>query len=146
MVDSHRETELRAAIEDFFYGFRSFTAVPDELLARRRLGRTHHRVLYFVAREPGIRVGKLLAILGITKQAAHAPMRELTHQGLLASTPDPVDRRARLLSLTDAGLAFERELTSAQIHVLGDAFASAGTDAEAGWRAVMARLHEAIHR
>ncbi len=140
MVDSNRETQLRVAIEDFFFGFRAFTALPDEVLAKRGLARTHHRVLYFVGREPGISVGELLGILGITKQAAHGPVKELERQGLLTGTPDAADRRVRRLHLTDAGRAFERDLSATQMGLLSQAFAAAGETGEAGWRAVMEEL------
>lgn len=141
MLDSHRETELRRAIEAFFFGFRAFTALPDALLAERSLGRTHHRILYFVHRQPGISVGALLSILGITKQAANAPLRTLERQGLLTSQPSATDGRVRELRVTPAGEALEGELSGLQMRVLERAFALSGSSAEQGWRAVMAALN-----
>lgn len=141
MLDSHRETELRHAIEAFFFGFRAFTALPDALLAERGLGRTHHRILYFVHRQPGISVGALLSILGITKQAANAPLRTLERQGLLTSQPSATDGRVRELRVTPAGEALEGELSGLQMRVLERAFALSGSSAEQGWRAVMAALN-----
>lgn len=140
VIDSHRETELRTAIERFFFGFRAFTALPDDLLAERGLGRTHHRILYFVRRQPGISVGALLGILGITKQAAHGPLRELERQGLLVGRPGTDDRRVRRLEVTQAGTALESELSGIQMRVLERAFRIAGGKAEAGWAAVMDAL------
>lgn len=141
MLDSYRETELRHAIEAFFFGFRAFTALPDALLAERGLGRTHHRILYFVHRQPGISVGALLSILGITKQAANAPLRTLERQGLLTSQPSATDGRVRELRVTPAGEALEGELSGLQMRVLERAFALSGSSAEQGWRAVMAALN-----
>lgn len=141
MLDSYRETELRHAIEAFFFGFRAFTALPDALLAERGLGRTHHRILYFVHRQPGISVGALLSILGITKQAANAPLRTLERQGLLTSQPSATDGRVRELRVTPAGEALEGELSGLQTRVLERAFALSGSSAEQGWRAVMAALN-----
>ena len=65
MVDIKRRAELRAAIELLYFGYRAFTDRPDRILERRGLGRVHHRVLYFVARNPGISIQGLLAILGL---------------------------------------------------------------------------------
>ena len=64
-----REEALRYSIELLFFAYRDFTAEADEILARRDLGRAHHRVIYFVGREPGITITALLAILNITKQS-----------------------------------------------------------------------------
>lgn len=144
MVDPHRETELRRAIEDFFFGFRAFTSLPDALLAERGLGRTHHRILYFARRDPGISVGALLGILGITKQAAHAPLRELQRQGLVTMARSAADGRVRQVLVTEAGADLEAELSGIQMRTLADAFAAAGTDAETGWHEVMAALRSAL--
>src|SRR3954467_15823346 len=62
-----REEELRLAQDLLFFGYRDFTAGADQILAELDLGRAHHRVLHFVGRRPGITVGDLLGILGITK-------------------------------------------------------------------------------
>lgn len=140
MIDSDREIALRGAIESFYFGFRAFTALPDRILEERGLSRTHHRILYFVRRDPGIRVGSLLDLLGISKQAAHSPLRQLQHQGLLTSAAAATDQRARELRLTKAGRALEAELSAVQMRVLENAFVEAGQNAEAGWREVMGAL------
>ena len=87
MLDPDREASLRRAIEELYFGYRAFTALPDKMLAQRGLGRTHHRVLYFVRRDPGISIGELLAVLEVTKQAIHRPIKDLEERGLL------IDRR-----------------------------------------------------
>lgn len=145
--DPHAETaeaELRAAIEAFCFGFRAFTALPDALLAQRRLGRTHHRILYFVRRDPDISVGELLATLGITKQAAHAPLKELERQGLVRSEPDPGDRRVRRLRVTPEGGRLEAELSRAQMEILRAAFDGAGQGSQHAWMAVMEHLARTV--
>lgn len=144
MVDSNRETELRRAIEDFFFGFRAFTALPDEMLARLGLGRTHHRILYFVRRDPGTTVGELLGVLGISKQAMHGPLKELQRQGLVTSARDERDARVRRLTVTTAGADLEGELSAAQMALLGEAFGTAGPDAETAWLTVMEHLRATL--
>lgn len=129
-----------------FFGFRALTAEPDRILAQRGLGRVHHRILYFVARAPGIRVGGLLATLGVSKQALSAPLRRLVAQGLVSVRVPPEHRRARELRLTAAGARLERQLTGVQRRTFQRAFGAAGADAEAGWRDVMRRLSEPERR
>lgn len=147
MIDpksSDRDAELFAAIELFFFAFRAFTAGPDAILAERGLARLHHRILYFVARRPGQRVSDLLAILGISKQALNAPLRQLLDTHLVIMTTDEQDRRARCLSLSEEGAALEARLSQTQREILAQAFAAEGGAAERGWRGVMERLSTAF--
>ncbi len=131
------EAALRLAIEQFYFGYRAFTAPPDRILDQRGLGRVHHRILYFVGRKPQISVNALLAILGVTKQALNAPLRQLVEMRLIAIHPAEHDRRMRQLSLTPAGAKLEAQLTSPQMKLLQAAFTEAGENAEAGWHRVM---------
>ena len=135
-----REAALRLAIERFFFGYRAFTAPPDRLLDQRGLGRVHHRILYFVGRNPHGSVNALLRVLDVSKQALHAPLRQLVEMQLLAMVPAEQDRRVRRLSLTAAGARMEARLTGAQMKQLRAVFEAAGADAEAGWHAVMRGL------
>jgi DNA-binding MarR family transcriptional regulator len=143
MIDPDRETALRQAIEDLYFGYREFTELPDQILAERGLGRTHHRILYFVCRDPGTSIGELLAVLGITKQAAHRPVKDLEAQGLLTVAADTQDRRVRRLSPTGTGAELEAQLSHAQMQLLEAAFRDSGGVAEAHWRQVMSRLRRA---
>lgn len=140
MLDQSRERSLNEALELLFFGYRSFTAYPDRVLAERGLQRVHHRVLYFVGRNPGVTVNSLLAILGVTKQALHGPLRQLVELGLVESRPSARDRRARELRLTEAGVELEAELSGSQRERLDAIFAEAGDEAETAWRDVMRRL------
>lgn len=133
---------LRQAIEDLYFGYRAFTALPDAILAERGLGRTHHRLLYFVCRDPGISVGELLAVLRISKQAAHRPLRELERHDLITTATDGRDRRVRRLSPTARGIELEARLSQAQMQLLEDAFSGCGPEAEAVLHQVMTRLRQ----
>jgi DNA-binding MarR family transcriptional regulator len=137
MVDvSTRDHQLNEALELFFFAYREFTAYPDAILARRGLQRVHHRILYFVGRSPGMAVNELLGTLGVTKQALNAPLRRLTTDGLVASTPG-TDRRVRELRLTPDGAALEAELSGSQRARMDAVFAETGVPAEQAWREVM---------
>jgi DNA-binding MarR family transcriptional regulator len=132
--------ELREAIELLYFGYRTFTDEPDRILARRGLGRVHHRILHFVGGTPQISVKGLLATLAVTKQAVNAPLRQLIEMRLVTATPDPGDRRVKRLSLTPAGQALEAELTAAQARLLAEAFDAEGSQAADGWRRIMRRV------
>lgn len=143
MIDQNnpaRDAQLHAAIELFFFAFRAFTARPDEILAERGLARLHHRILYFVARRPGLRVGDLLATLGISKQALHAPLRQLVEAELVEIQIDEQDRRARCLSLTGQGAELEARLSLTQREIMAQVFGQEGEAAEQGWRRIMENL------
>ncbi len=137
MVDVYREEQLRDAIELFYFAYRAFTAEPDRMLAEHGLGRAHHRILYFVGRNPDIAVNALLALLAVSKQALHAPLRTLLEGRWVSVRPDSKDRRFKRLRLTEAGRKLEARLTGAQMRHLDAVFAGRGDRAEEGWRSVM---------
>jgi DNA-binding MarR family transcriptional regulator len=124
------------------FGFRAVVKLPDAELARLGLGRVHHRILFFIARAPGLPVSELVAILDVSKQALHAPLRRLVHAGLVFREAIPTDRRARTLQLTARGKALEERLSGHQRQLFAAAFRNAGPVAARGWATVMQRLAE----
>jgi len=132
-----RDEELRQGIELIFYAYRDFTAEPDAILAEYGFGRAHHRVIYFVGRNPGINVSELLAILRITKQSLSRVLSQLVREGFVIQRPGTRDRRQRLLELTDKGQELERRLTQNQRERVARAFRAAGADAVEGYRKVL---------
>lgn len=134
------EEALRETMELLFFAYRDFTAGPDEVLADYGFGRAHHRVIYFVGRHPGITVGDLLRILGITKQSLARVLGDLLDGGLVVQEPDARDRRKRRLILAPPGIELERRLTAGQMAHLRAAMAEAGPQAAAGFRAVLRLL------
>lgn len=132
-----RDEELRQGIELIFYAYRDFTAEPDAILAEYGFGRAHHRVIYFVGRNPGITVSELLAILRITKQSLSRVLSKLIEEGFVTQRPGVQDRRQRLLDLTDAGVELERRLTENQRERIARAYREAGADAVEGYRKVL---------
>lgn len=140
LFDPPRQGELNQALEALFHAFNALVARPDALLAERGLSRVHHRILYFVGRNPGVSVNDLLTILGITKQSLHGPMRQLLSRGLIQTGGDARDRRVKRLTLTAAGAELEESLSGDQRQRFARVFASLGPADEAAWRRVMARL------
>lgn len=143
MIDLKRQAELREAIELFFFAYRAFTAPPDRILAERGLGRVHHRILYFVGRQPGTTVTELLGTLGVTKQALNAPLRQLVETGLIDTTADTKDKRVKRLALSAAGASLEAELSGTQLAMLEKLFDQEGPEAELAWKRLMGGLLKA---
>jgi DNA-binding MarR family transcriptional regulator len=135
-----REEELRLAQDLLYFGYRDFTAGADRILAQLDMGRAHHRVLHFVGRAPGMKVGDLLAILGITKQSLGRVLQPLIDQGYVHQAPGLKDKRQRLLRLTPQGEALERRLFDAQREWVLRAYREAGPEAVEGFRRVMRGL------
>jgi DNA-binding MarR family transcriptional regulator len=134
------EQELNRGMELLFFAYRDFVAEPDRLLTPLGFGRAHHRVLYFVGRHPDIPVAKLLEILKITKQSLSRVLGELVRTGYVAQTKGTVDRRQRLLSLTDKGQALEQQLSGASRARVAEAYRAAGAEAADGFTRVMLAL------
>ncbi|HFH3921404.1 MarR family winged helix-turn-helix transcriptional regulator [Pseudomonas aeruginosa] len=136
--------QQQAMMEAFFFAYQAFTTKPDEMLARRGLGRVHHRVLFFIARYPGLSVKELLALLGVTKQALNIPLRQLLEMNLIDSATADDDKRKRLLGLTTEGVRLEKALRREQSRLLQRCVEEAGGEAVSGWLAVnrtLARAH-----
>ena len=140
MVDLNREDALQEAIELLYFGYRAFTDRPDRILGQRGLNRVHHRVLYFVGRNPDVSVNALLGILDVSKQALNGPLRQLVEMGLVSMRVAAHDRRVKELRLTYEGEKLEARLSGTQRKQLSEVFSAAGAGAEAGWREVMRRL------
>lgn len=135
-----RDNELREAIELMFFSYRAFTSGPDQILSKRGLNRIHHRILYFVGRQPGLAVNELLSVLKISKQALHMPLRQLVSMNLINSDKSNHDGRVKELRLTAAGKRLEERLTGTQILQLESVFSEAGLSAENEWRKTMTLL------
>ncbi|MBX3595764.1 MarR family transcriptional regulator [Sphingomonas sp.] len=135
-----REAEIRRGVELLYFGYSHLTRSIDETLAAQGLGRAHHRALYFIARQPDLKVGELIALLAITKQSLGRVLADLTERGLIETRPGAQDRRQRLLRLTDEGRALEATLFEALRDKLADAYSSAGQGAVGGFWAVLEGL------
>ena len=132
-----REEELRYSIELMFFAYRDFTTEADTMLASCDLGRAHHRVIYFVGRNPGINVSDLLAILNITKQSLSRVLSHLITDDYIHQEQGTTDKRQRLLSLTDKGKTLEHDVTMIQRRRFAQAFKSVSTNDVTGFISVM---------
>ncbi|MDH3763354.1 MAG: MarR family transcriptional regulator [Gammaproteobacteria bacterium] len=139
-----RQQELNRALESMHFGFRAMTYQPDQRLAQLGLARIHHRLLYFIARQPDCSINELLQIMRISKQYLHKPLKKMIALGYVRQAKDRADRRIRRLRLTAKGKKLEFELTEVQRRRFAEIFKQAGPAAEKHWRQVMALLSEQI--
>lgn len=135
-----REAELDRASAELFAAARAFWRSAQAPLQALGLGGAHYRALSAIRRNPGLRVGQLQDALGVRKQSLARVLSELEAAELVAREAAISDRRARRLTLTDAGYAAEAQVSAALRERLGEVFRAAGSDAVAGARGVWAGL------
>ncbi len=108
-------------IEALFFAYRDFVSDPDRILSEYGFGRAHHRVLYFVNRQPGMTVAELLDILQITKQSLARVLRQLIESGYIQQNEGEKDRRKRLLFPTPEGRKLILALSQPQSNRIANA-------------------------
>lgn len=108
------DAEAIELVELFFFAYRDFVGDADRLLENYKFGRAHHRVLHFVHRRPGLTIAALLDILKITKQSLNRVLKQLLDAGFVEARHGAVDRRQRLLYLTQRGDALAHDLAALQ--------------------------------
>ncbi|MBC1936118.1 MarR family transcriptional regulator [Listeria grandensis] len=109
-----KEDRLNQQIALFYFAYKTFVETADRLIGKYGITRTHHRILFFVAHSPGIKMNELLTLLEVSKQALHQPLLELKEKGYIIIEPSAKDKRIRCLFLTEAGAEIETELGEAQ--------------------------------
>jgi len=85
----------------------------DMLHAAHERGHTQirpaHDPVFATLPEQGARASDMAARAGITKQSMGEAIRDMVSLGLLEMSEDPTDRRAKLVTYTDAGLEVARD-------------------------------------
>jgi DNA-binding MarR family transcriptional regulator len=139
-----REQELNLALEAMHFGFRSMVLKPDQRLAELGMSRIHHRLLYFVGRNPDCSISQLLKILQVSKQYLNRPLKQLISQDYIDYRSDTLDKRIKRLTLTKRGAQLEQQLTGEQRRRFEEIFQQVGPEVEKNWRQVMHLLSENI--
>ena len=137
---SLRDEGLREGMELLYFAYRDFTSEADAILDELGFGRAHHRALHFVARNQGITIMELLAVLRITKQSLGRVLKDLIEAGLIDRTQGAADRRYKHLALTEQGIVLERRLSATLKRAIASAYRAAGPDAVTGFRHVLLEL------
>jgi DNA-binding MarR family transcriptional regulator len=133
-------------IELLFFAYRDFVGDPDEVLAKLRFGRAHHRVLHFVNRNPGMKVADLLDVLKITKQSLGRVLKQLIDEGYVVQKEGANDRRQRLLYVSAAGEALAMKLAGLQTARIARVLGELGPDAREAARRFLAGMIDAEDR
>ncbi len=141
MLDLKKPANQQMAMEAFFFGYQAFTAKADEMLALRGFSRVHQRIVFFIARYPGLSVKELLTVLGVSKQALNAPLRQLIAMNLVNQRSHP---RPTSASRYRDGARFEEALRREQVKLLQRVFGEAGQDAVDGWLTVNRALGQTL--
>jgi DNA-binding MarR family transcriptional regulator len=141
-----RDEGLREGMELLYFAYRDFTAEADAILAELGFGRAHHRTLHFIARNQGITIMELLAVLRITKQSLGRVLKDLLEAGLVDRTQGSADRRYKHLALTEKGVVLEKRLSATLKRAIASAYRSAGAEAVSGFRDVLLGLMSADTR
>lgn len=137
---------LLELVELLFFAYRDFVGDPDRLLEDFGFGRAHHRVLHFVARNPGLTIAELLTILKITKQSLNPVLKELIDKGFIISRPGSDDRRQRHLFVSGRGHSLAQDLMALQTRRMARATAECGTEAALIARQFLAAMIEPSER
>jgi DNA-binding MarR family transcriptional regulator len=127
-------------IELMFFAYRDFVRDADRILASDGFGRAHHRVLYFVARRPGLTIAELLEILEITKQSLNRVLNDLLDRSYVTTRSGEIDRRCRLLFATERGDALIQEIAAVQSARFERVFGVLGQDAKASAAAFLTAM------
>lgn len=141
---TQREQELNLALEAMHFGFRAMVFKPDQRLAKLGMSRIHHRLLYFIGRNPECSISELLQILQVSKQYLNRPLKQLIDHEFIHCQTDVTDRRIKRLSLTRSGSELEQQLTGEQRKRFAEIFQQVGPEAERNWRQVMQLLSDNI--
>jgi len=137
MVDLSGEAALENAVDLSYFAVRNYLAAADQILRDLNMSRAHHRVLHFVARNPGGTVKALAEILAVSRQALHGPLKRLIDDGYVTSAPSENDSRQRELRLTASGQVLQEQLNASMLEYLRVAFETAGSEDVVGWMRVM---------
>ena len=95
-----------------------------------------------VLAEGGRTLTELAELLAVTKQAAIKVVDEMESLGFLERQPDPADRRAKILVLTDRGRRVRRAALAASRQMERELRHDLGDEQVAAFRAVLLRFLE----
>lgn len=109
--DQDRDETLAEAIRSVAHRLRRISV---ESLARWEVSPSQSRALRVVTRHGAIRLTELSEHLHIAPRSATEVVDDLQAKGLVERRPDPQDRRATLVAVTEHGIELGRAIRSAQ--------------------------------
>ncbi|MFI7408150.1 MarR family winged helix-turn-helix transcriptional regulator [Streptomyces sp. NPDC049627] len=132
----------QAQYEELVRQFSAFGAV------KREMGRTlpsdcpagSAAVLTLLARHGEMRMSKLAELLAVDMSVTSRHVAHVAERGWIERSPDPADKRSRILRLTPAGEARVREMSRRTTHLLAERLSDWTDDEVAQLTRLMARL------
>jgi DNA-binding MarR family transcriptional regulator len=113
------------SLAEAFWGVaRTLRTRNKEALEPWDLTPSQFRAAGVVARHGPVRLSVLAEHLRIAPRSATEVVDDLESRGLVARSPDPADRRATLVALTEAGAALFHEIRAARHAQSADLFAT----------------------
>ncbi|MDT0440295.1 MULTISPECIES: MarR family winged helix-turn-helix transcriptional regulator [Streptomyces] len=136
----------RAQYEELLRQFSAFGAV------KRELGRIlpsdcpsgSAAVLTLLGRHGAMRMSKLSELLSVDMSVTSRHAAHLAERGWIDRSPDPADRRSRILHLTPAGVALLEELSERTAQLLADRLGDWSDDEVAQLIVLMTRLRSSF--
>lgn len=142
-MDAEKEYSQKDLMQGLYLHFFAHIAMADDadqLLATRKLGRIHHRILGLAYKFPGITVGELLTLLRVTHQNIQRPLRQLIVDKYLLVKISETDGRVKFLYASKKGGRLYESLTQAQWKRIREAFTKSGKAAVAGYLTVLENM------
>jgi DNA-binding MarR family transcriptional regulator len=110
-VDEHEEAGLSEA---FWAVARRLRHLTKDALAPWQITPSQSRALNVLGRQEALRLNELAEQLRIAPRSATEVVDDLQARGLVERRPDPADRRATLVALTDPGRDTAQAIESAR--------------------------------
>lgn len=121
------------------------TLLISKLIRRRsrRLPISPHqsRALHIIAQSP-VRPARLADILSVTPRAVTDVVDGLITEGLVEVSPDPADRRAKIISITDSGAEHLEQARLARAEISEELFSVLDKQQQETLRSM---LHSVVH-
>ena len=141
----HPDADSAALGELMHAAFRGLRGRWMKQLAPFDLTPHQFRALNAVARsggEGGLRLKDLAEMLRIAPRSATEVVDQLESKNLVQRGPDPSDRRATLISLTDEGIKMRSEVREDRARQADEYFAVLSEEDRAGLERILAKLAE----
>ena len=136
-----KDAEIKKILELIFFFYRDFTEGPDKILEKLSFGRAHHRVIYFVGKKKKITIKDLLKVLKITKQSLSRVLNQLVKEDYI-SVSTGLDKRTKMLSLTNNGYSLEKQLSSIQTKKIKTTLGNFNDDAINSFKKILFEMIE----
>lgn len=138
------EVDDEGLLEAFFAVSRRLRHRTREALEPWELSPSLGRALSVLSRHGDLRPGALAEHLRIAPRSATEVVDELQGMGLAERHPDPTDRRAVLVTLTDEGVRISRDIHAARLAAGEQFFATLSPADRAELARLLRRLREEV--